>query len=137
MIGRRDFFFVPALLFTVLTPLILPSSSVPLSYFILVVPMRSAWENTRSRVSHFLRPYWTALLLFVGRNSPCCGRSFPYQNLIKLTYFVPFLLTVFTLCVPSPTYSLSNCTLAVKLKYIIIIIIIRIRKTISNLIKHQ
>ena len=41
MIGRRDFFFfLPALLLSILTPLFLPSSSVPLSYFILAVPMR-------------------------------------------------------------------------------------------------
>ena len=41
MIGRRDiFFFVPALLFSILAPLFLPPSSVSLSYFILAVPMR-------------------------------------------------------------------------------------------------
>ena len=41
MIGRRDiFFFVPALLFSILTPLFAPPSSVSLSYFILAVPMR-------------------------------------------------------------------------------------------------
>ena len=32
--------FVPALLFSILTPLFLPSSSVSLSYFVLAVPMR-------------------------------------------------------------------------------------------------
>ena len=32
--------FVPALLFSILTPLFCPSSSVPLSYFSLAVPMR-------------------------------------------------------------------------------------------------
>ena len=35
--GRR--FFVPALLLSILTPLFLSSSSVPLSYFILAVPI--------------------------------------------------------------------------------------------------
>ena len=41
MIGRRAFFFfVPALLFSILKPLFLPLSSVSLSYFILAVPMR-------------------------------------------------------------------------------------------------
>ena len=41
MIGPRDiFFFVSALLFSILTPLFLPPSSVSLSYFILAVPMR-------------------------------------------------------------------------------------------------
>ena len=41
MIGRWDFFFfVPALLLSILTPLSLPSSSVSLSYFILAVPFR-------------------------------------------------------------------------------------------------
>ena len=32
--------FVPALLFSILTPFFVPSSSVSLSYFIFVVPMR-------------------------------------------------------------------------------------------------
>ena len=32
--------FVPAVLFSILTPLFCPSSTVPLSYFILAVPMR-------------------------------------------------------------------------------------------------
>ena len=32
--------FVPAVLFSILTPLFLPSKSVSLSYFILAVPMR-------------------------------------------------------------------------------------------------
>ena len=41
MIGRQDiFFFVPALLLSILTPDFLPSSSVSLSYFVLAVPMR-------------------------------------------------------------------------------------------------
>ena len=42
MIGRQDFFFffLPALLVSILMPLFLPSSSVSLSYFVLVVPMR-------------------------------------------------------------------------------------------------
>ena len=34
------FFFVPALLLSILTPLFLPSSSVSLSYFVLAVPVR-------------------------------------------------------------------------------------------------
>ena len=33
-------FFVPALLFSILIPYFLPSSSVSLSYFLLAVPMR-------------------------------------------------------------------------------------------------
>ena len=37
-VGLR--FFVPALFFSILTPLFLPSSSVSLTYLILVVPMR-------------------------------------------------------------------------------------------------
>ena len=40
--------FVPALLFSILTPLFLPSSSVSLSYFVLAVPCASVWENTRT-----------------------------------------------------------------------------------------
>ena len=41
MIGRRDiFFFVPALRFSILTPLFLTPSSVTLSYFNLAAPMR-------------------------------------------------------------------------------------------------
>ena len=38
--------FVPAVLFSILTPLFCPSSSVSLSYFILAVPIVSVWENT-------------------------------------------------------------------------------------------
>ena len=47
MIGRQDFFFffVPALLFSILTPLFLPSSSVSLSYFVLALPMRECLRN--------------------------------------------------------------------------------------------
>ena len=41
MIGHQDFFFfVPALILSIITPLNLPSSSVSLSYFYLAVPMR-------------------------------------------------------------------------------------------------
>ena len=39
MTGRQDFFFVPALLLSILTPLFLPSS-VSLFYFILAVHLR-------------------------------------------------------------------------------------------------
>ena len=39
VISRRDFFFVPVLLLSILTPLFLPSLSVSLSCFILAVPI--------------------------------------------------------------------------------------------------
>ena len=41
-LGSRDFFisFVPAFLISMLSPLFLPSNSVPFSYFILTYPMR-------------------------------------------------------------------------------------------------
>ena len=46
-VGSRDFFFfVPALLLSILTPLFLPDSSVCLSYIILAVSSASVWENT-------------------------------------------------------------------------------------------
>ena len=54
MIGSRAFFFAPVLLFSILTPLFLPSSSVSLSYFILSVPM--------SECTPFPIAYWMVLL---------------------------------------------------------------------------
>ena len=51
MIGRQDFFFfVPALLLSILTPLFLPSSSVSSSYFFLAVHM-SECLGKHSRMS--------------------------------------------------------------------------------------
>ena len=55
MIGHRDFFFfVPALLLSILTPLILHSSSVSLSYFILAVPMSECLGKHSCMSSQFL-----------------------------------------------------------------------------------
>ena len=55
VIGRRDFlFFVPPLLFSILTPLFLPSSFVSLSYFILAVHMSECLEKHSCTVPHFL-----------------------------------------------------------------------------------
>ena len=54
MIGRRDiFFFVPALLFSILTPLFLPPSSVSSSYFIFAVPMRKCLGKHSCMSSQF------------------------------------------------------------------------------------
>ena len=63
MIGRREFFiFVPALLLSVLPTLFLPTSSVSLSYFILVVPMRKCL----GKHSYISSPFPIAIL-----NSTC------------------------------------------------------------------
>ena len=45
--------FVPSLLFSILTPLFCPSSSVPLSYFSLAVPMRECLEKHSCISSQF------------------------------------------------------------------------------------
>ena len=47
-------YFVPALLFFILTPLFLPSSSVSLSYFILAIPMRKCLGKHSCMSSPFL-----------------------------------------------------------------------------------
>ena len=41
--------FVPAVLFSILTPLFCVSSSVSLSYFVLAVPMRKCLGNENTR----------------------------------------------------------------------------------------
>ena len=46
VISRRDFSFVPALLFSIRTPFFLPSSAVSFSYFIRAVPMRECFGKT-------------------------------------------------------------------------------------------
>ena len=77
------FFFVPALLLSILTPLSLPSSSVSLSYFILAVCMRECFGFPMS-YSH------TEWYLFFSRGEMVCnlGRSFVYQNHIKVNYVI-------------------------------------------------
>ena len=47
------FFFVPALLLSILTPLFLPSSSVSLSYFVVAVPTRECLGKPSSMSSSF------------------------------------------------------------------------------------
>ena len=93
MIGRWDFFFfVPALLFSILMPLVLPPSSVSLSYFVLAVPMRKCLGK-HSCVSS---PFPIAIL-----NGTFFFRSVKAMNnwkrsaikqilLLLLLYFVPF-----------------------------------------------
>ena len=66
-------FFVPTLLLSILTPLLLPSSFVSLTYLILAVPMQSCMSST---------------FLMDVLNGPCYfreaktsfGRSFAYQK---------------------------------------------------------
>ena len=53
-------FFMPPLIFSILTPLFLPPSSVSLSYFILAVPMRKCLVPSK----HFLLPYWLVPYFF-------------------------------------------------------------------------
>ena len=53
MIGRRDIFFVPVLLFSILTPLSLPPSSVSLSYFILAVQLHECLGKHSCMISQF------------------------------------------------------------------------------------
>ena len=74
MIGRRDFFlFVPAVLFSILTPLFCVSSSVSLSYFVLAVPMRKC----------------------LGKHS-CMSSSFPIVMLNDTSFFPTVQLQVHT-----------------------------------------
>ena len=53
--------FVPALLFSILTPLFLPSYSVSLSYIIIVVPMR---ECLGKHVYHIYHIFIVCVLCF-------------------------------------------------------------------------
>ena len=90
MIGRRDlFFFAPALLLSIFTPLFLPFSSVSLSYSILSVPIRECL----GKHSCMSPPFPIAVLnaipyFFARRNSPCLGRNFGYQNLITVLFLI-------------------------------------------------
>ena len=84
MIGRRDIlFFVPALLFSILTPLFLPPSSVSLSYLILAVPMRKCLGK-HSRMSS---PFPIAIL-----NGTFIFRSVKAMNNWKLSAIKQILL---------------------------------------------
>ena len=54
VIGRQEFFFfVPALLLSIPTPVFLPSSSVSLSYFVLAVPLRECLRKHLCMSSQF------------------------------------------------------------------------------------
>ena len=85
--------FVPALLLSILTPIFLPSSFVSLSYFVFALPMRECLGKHSCMSS----PWPTAILngiFFFSRDEIVCklGRSFVYQNQIKLNYLISFLL---------------------------------------------
>ena len=54
VIGHPEFFFVSALLLSLLTPIYLPSLSVSVLISFLLFRCSSVWENTRVRVPHFL-----------------------------------------------------------------------------------
>ena len=91
MIGRLDFFFfVPALLFFILTPVFLPLSSVSLSYFILAVPMRKCLGKHSCMSS----PFPIAI-----RNGTFFFRSVKAMNIwkrsdIKQILLLPLLLLI-------------------------------------------
>ena len=53
LISRRNFFFIPALLLSLPTSLYLPSLSVSVSYFILIVPMRDSLGKHSCMSSQF------------------------------------------------------------------------------------
>ena len=77
VIGRRDFFiFVPALLLSILTPLFLLSSSVSLSYFVLVVPMRDCLGKHSCMSSPCPIAIQKGTFLFSRGEIACLGRSF-------------------------------------------------------------
>ena len=69
--------FVSALLFSILTPLFLPSSSVSLSYFVLAVPMREC----------------------LGKHS-CMSSPFPI-TILNGTCFFPTVQLKCTMCIRS------------------------------------
>ena len=76
--------FVPALLLSILTPLLLPTSSVSLSYFVLAVPMRVFGKTL---VYEFPMSYsHNEWYLPFSRGEIVCnlGGSFVFQNQIKL-----------------------------------------------------
>ena len=88
---RRDrpsglIFFVPAFLFSILTPLFLPSSSVYLSYFVPAVPMHECLGNHLCMSSPCPVEKLIGTFFFSRGEMVCFGRSLVYQNLIKLNY---------------------------------------------------
>ena len=87
--------FVPVLLFSMLTPLFLPSSSVSLSYFVLAVPMRECFGKHSCMRSPCPIAILNGTFLFSRGEIVCnLGRSFVYQNHIKLNYdLIYFLIT--------------------------------------------
>ena len=90
--------FVRALLLSILTLLFLPSSSVSLSYFVLAVPMRECLRKhscmgslmSYSHTEWYL-PFFAKLKLIVCN----LGRSFVYQNQIKLNYTININISFF------------------------------------------
>ena len=94
MIGRRDiFFFVPALLFSILTPLFLPTSSVSLSYFVLAVPMRKCLRKHSCMSS----PFPIAIL-----NGTFFFRSVHAMNNWKRSAIKQILLLLSITCIRHP-----------------------------------
>ena len=81
MIGRRDFFFMPALLISILTPLSVPSSSVSLSYFILTVRMRECFIKHSCMSSTFPIAILHGTCLFPTVHAAKCRMSIRRENL--------------------------------------------------------
>ena len=82
----RLLFFLPAFLFSILTPLFLPTSSVSLTYFILVVPMHECLGKHSCMSSTFPIGYIAIL------NSTSFFHSVKAMNNWKLTAIKEILL---------------------------------------------
>ena len=84
-------FFVPTLVLSILTPL-LPPSTVSLSYFVLVVPMRECLGKHSWMSSPCPIAILNGTFLFSRGEIVCLGRSFVYQNQIKLNFSISYIV---------------------------------------------
>ena len=93
MLGYRDiFFFVPALLLSILTPLFLPSSSVSVSFFVLAVPMRDCLGKHSCMSSPCPIAILNGTFFFSRVEIVYMGWSFVYQNQIKFNQNIVFIV---------------------------------------------
>ena len=83
----NSFSFVLALILSTLTPLFLPSSSVPLSYFIVLVRMRKCLEKHACISSSFPIAILNGTLFFNSK----CNIPRPFLSLVMPRAYEPFL----------------------------------------------
>ena len=79
------FFFVPTLLYSILTPLFFPVSCVSLSCFILAVPMRLF---RKTLLHEFLISYSHAKLYIIDRSFASCNAQRPLLQALILKWML-------------------------------------------------